>query len=185
MMCRLMPAASVAAVLALAACSGGGTGNSQASIPNAVPATTQSETFADSVNTDATKVLTIHVGFSHAALPTSPYGPLAFYAPNTGATHYFKVKAGSKVKFLNDDKTRHTASGLGIGGFPTSFDNTSGLNPVGTTINSGLTWSSGSLNPGASSKTFTVGPAAVYYFGCYYHYRVNPSMRDVIVSTAS
>jgi plastocyanin len=49
-------------------------------------------------------------------------------------------------------------------------------------INGGLTWASGSLNPGQKSKPFTVGPKGTYYFGCYYHYHVTPSMRDVIVS---
>ncbi len=131
----------------------------------------------------ASAPLTVYVGFKHAAITSPKYGKIAFYAPTTGKTAPIMVKVGSSVVFLNDDTTRHTASGLGTTGFPKSFDNKSGIQAVGTTINAGLTWASGSLNPGQKSKVFTVPKAGTYYFGCYYHDHVTPAMRDVIVAT--
>jgi plastocyanin len=75
----------------------------------------------------------------------------------------------------------HTASGLGSSGFPAGFDNTSGATASGTTIDGGLTWSTGTLTAGQTSSAFTVGPAGDYYFGCFYHYN-SDNMEDVIVS---
>jgi plastocyanin len=171
-----------AAICMLAGCGGGGSaapaGNA---IPNAFLSNSeQPDAVAEAVLGDVAKV--IYVGFGHKALPKSKYGPVAFYAPTKGATAVITVKANSKVSFYNDDTTRHTASGLGSDGFPASFDNTSGLNQVGKVINSTLTWSTGSLNPKQTSIVFTVGKKGTYYFGCYFHYRVSPAMRDVLVS---
>jgi plastocyanin len=170
----------------LAGCGGGGSaGNGAAGAANPVPNaflsnSQQPDAVAEALVGDPAKV--IYVGFGHKALPKSKFGAVAFYAPTTGATAVIYVKSGSKVSFLNDDSTRHTASGLGAGGFPKSFDNTSGVNQVGKVINSSLTWSTGSLNPGQTSVVLTVGAKGTYYFGCYFHYRVDPAMRDVIVS---
>ena len=165
----------------LAGCSGG----SASSTGNALPSTFLShseepDAVAEAVQGDTAKI--IYDGFGHKALDKSKYGPLAFYAPTKGNTAVITVKSNSKVSFLNDDKTRHTASGLGAGGFPASFDNTSGLNQVGKVINSSLTWSTGSISPNQTSIVFTVGAKGTYYFGCYFHYHVDPAMRDVLVS---
>jgi plastocyanin len=181
---RLLISLTAAAFLSLSAC-GGGTSGGAGAVSNSIPDASQdraagSDAFADSLGPDAPKI--IYVGFGHAALKSSKYGPVAFYAPTTGKTAVISVKANSKVEFENDDTTRHTASGLGDSGFPASFDNTSGINQVGKTINSSKTWDTGSLAPNEKSIAFTVGPKGVYYFGCYYHYHVTPAMRNVIVS---
>jgi len=170
----------------LAGCGGGGSAvNSAGSAGNPVPNaflsnSQQPDAVAEAIVGDAAKV--IYVGFGHKALPKSKFGAVAYYAPTTGASAVVYVKSGSNVAFTNDDTTRHTASGLGSSGFPASFDNTSGVNHVGKVVNGALTWSTGSLNPGQTSAVFTVGAKGTYYFGCYFHYRVTPSMRDVIVS---
>jgi len=183
---RSLLVAAVAGSSILAGCGGGGgTAATANSVPLVSSMTRSAEvgTVGSSVSFDAPKI--IYVGFTHAALPKSKYGPVAFYAPTNGPTKLITVKAGAKVAFLNDDTSRHTASGLGSTGFPKSFDNTSGITRNGTAINSGLTWSTGALNPGVTSQTFTVGPAGVYFFGCYYHYSISPAMRDVIVSQST
>jgi plastocyanin len=181
----LTPIGAVAIGL-LAGCGGGGSAANSAGstgnpIPNAFLSNSQQpDAVAEALVGDAAK--TLYVGFGHKALAKSKFGPVAYYAPTAGASAVIYVKSGSKVSFYNDDSTRHTASGLGNGGFPASFDNTSGVNPFGKVINSALTWSTGSLNPHQTSAIFTVGAKGTYYFGCYFHYRVDPSMRDVIVS---
>ncbi len=115
---------------------------------------------------------------------TTTYGVISSYgiSANGSVAQTVSVKTGSQIVFDNNDIfTDHTASGLGVSGFPANFDNSSGATPSGNTINSGTTWSTGNLNAGSESAAFTVGPPAVYYFGCAYHY-TNP-MRDVIIST--
>ena len=125
----------------------------------------------------------VHVGFTHATSNDPTFGEIAFYSNGSGPAAIINAKAGSKVVFLNDGSgVPHTASGLGSTGFPASFDNSNGPNPAGNTIDGGTTWSSGNLDPGATSGVFTVGPPGIYYFGCAYHYPFSPSMRDVIVS---
>ncbi len=176
-------AGAIAFATAVSGCGGGGGSTAPApgapvqSLSRSVNLDAQAES-----NGDAVKPILIHMGFKHTAETSPKYGPIAFYAPNAGITKVITEKAGALVAFLNDDTTRHTASGLGSSGFPASFDNTGGLTPTGNTIDGGTTWSSGSVNPNATSKSFTVGPKGVYYFGCYYHYRVSPSMRDVLIS---
>ena len=141
----------------------------------------------------------VHIGFELKEHTDKTYGPVWYYSPVLGnQANVVFVTHGSLLVFANDEggslKTQHTASGLGSSGFPSSFDNTSGFTQNGTTIDSSLTWSSGTLNPpghlfphGQMSQVFTVGPPGVYYFGCNFHYigvptKNNFSMGDVIVS---
>ncbi len=128
--------------------------------------------------------VTVHIGFNHAK-NQSQFGDISFYAPdfNDPNAEVIVVKVGGKVTFLNDDPsgTPHTASGLGSNGFPKKFDNMNGPVQFGTQIDGGLTWSSGQLNNGQSSQTFTVPVAGTYYFGCYFHFDSN-QMRDVVVA---
>jgi plastocyanin len=126
----------------------------------------------------------VHVGFGYAGGTDPVYGFIADYALDSTSTAVstIAVKAGSRIVFENDDPTApHTASGLGTTGFPTNFDNTSGNTASGSTIDGGLTWSSGYIANAGLSSVFTVGPPGVYYFGCTYHY-ARFSMRDVIIS---
>ena len=180
---RSLLAAAIAAGTAMLAACGGGTGttaNSAIPLAGSMTRSAASDAVASFVTPDAP--LVIHVGFGHAPMKKSKYGPLAFYAPNAGATKVINVKAGAKVVFLNDDTISHTASGLGAQSFPKTFDNKSGPVQTGSKINGGLTWSTGTLSPGTSSQTLTVGPKGVYYFGCFYHYGISTSMRNVIVA---
>jgi plastocyanin len=132
----------------------------------------------------------VHIGFELAEHTDPTYGPVYFYSPTLDKlANVVTVKAGSALVFLNDGTpaTQHTGSGLGTSGFPASFDNSSGFTQSGSTIDSSLTWSTGTLNPGQMSQVFTVGPPGAYYFGCAYHYfttptKTNGSMGDVIVS---
>jgi hypothetical protein len=132
----------------------------------------------------------VHVGFELGENTDPKFGPVWFYSLTPGnKANVVHVAHGSQLVFLNDGTpaTQHTASGLGSSGFPSMFDNTSGTTQSGTTIDSSLTWSTGTLNPGQMSQVFTVGPPGNYWFGCAFHYTVPPtktnsSMGDVIVS---
>ena len=130
----------------------------------------------------------IHIGMKYGAADDPKYGYIDFY---TNAAHAQVIQAthGQTVQFIQDDSPAnfHTASGLGTGGFPSSFNNSSGLNQSGSVIDGGTTWSTGGLQQGQKSQVFTVGPVGVYYFGCAVHYsgkpsQANPSMGDVLVS---
>jgi len=179
---------SLAAVFAasmLAACSGGGSSPSapigtHTAAPTAPPTATPTP-----VASATAQPQVIRVGFGHPAVTDATYGMVQFYSTGstaTSASNVIDIAHGSQVVFLNDGSgVPHTASGLGSSGFPGSFDNTGGATQTGTTIDGGTTWSTGSLNPGSTSAAFTIGPAGVYYFGCFYHYN-SDAMRDVIVS---
>jgi plastocyanin len=129
------------------------------------------------------------MGFQYSpASPQPSYGAVGQYSAIVGAANAAPITeaAGSKVIFVNNDTLSHlahTASGFGTSGFPSQvfpFPNSSGVTASGTAIDSGSTWSTGSINEGAMSSPFTVGPPATYYFGCYYHY--SSQMEDVIIS---
>lgn len=132
------------------------------------------------------------MGFYLGEKTDPTYGAIYYYAPLVaGTAQIITVRSGSEVVFLNDDPLtgiQHTASGLGTGGFPATFTNTSGFTKAGASINGSLTWSTGTLNQRQRSQVFTVGPPGVYYFGCAFHFAGMPtsnfsSMADVIVST--
>jgi len=133
----------------------------------------------------------VFAGFDLKEHTDPKFGAVYFYSPTRdNQANVVMVKAGSQIVFQHDGNPNnqpHTASGLGSSGFPQFFDNTSGTTRSGTTIDSSLTWSTGTLNPGQFSQVFTVGPPGVYYFGCAFHYIGPPtpsfaSMGDVIVS---
>lgn len=135
--------------------------------------------------------LVVHIGFQYNEFTDPTYGPVWYYSSIAGASQadVINVASGSQVVFENDSSpsSPHTASGLGTGPFPPSFDNTSGLKKNGTVIDGSLTWSTGLLTSGQRSQVFTVGPPGTYYFGCGIHYTVPPtktnqSMGDVLVS---
>jgi plastocyanin len=132
----------------------------------------------------------IHIGFELDEFTDPTYGPVWYYALTPGnRAQVVVVKSGSQVVFLNDGppSTQHTAGGFGTSGFPANNDNENPFTQTGSTIDSSLTWSTGTLNPGQSSQVFTVGPPGAYYFGCGFHYAgpptsTNESMGDVLVS---
>ena len=175
-----------ASVFALAGCGG----HSTPGMPSGVLPTTP-DGVVDATSLDLTVTpLVIHVGFDHPEHTDATLGPVYFYSPSkTGTAQVIRVRHGSKLMFLNDDTSGapHTASGFGPTAFPSHFDNTSGMRRSGATINSTLTWSTGTLLHGAKSQVFTVGAVGHYFFGCAFHYTTKPtktnmSMGDVIVS---
>jgi len=171
--------AAVFAAAMLAACSGGG------SSPSAPIGTHTATPTAAPTAAPTAQPQVVRVGFGHLAVTDPTYGLVQYYSTGStasSAANVVTVTHGSQVVFLNDGSgAPHTASGLGSSGFPGSFDNTGGATLTGTTIDGGTTWSTGTLNEGSTSAAFTVGPAGVYYFGCFYHYD-SSTMRDVIVS---
>jgi len=192
---RISPAAPVAVACAavMSACSSSGatvgspmpqSSTAPAQVPSFTPSgPSSSPTSSPSPASSPTaQPQVVHVGFQHLTTTDPTYGQVSFYSPATGNAAVVRVVKNSQVVFSNDGSgSPHTASGFGSTGFPATFDNVSGTTASGTTIDNGMTWSTGSLNPGQTSSAFTV-PAGTYYFGCAYHYNSN-AMRDVIVSS--
>jgi len=116
----------------------------------------------------------IHVSLLKFAKHSSPYGDVAGYSPNV-----LTVQSGATVQFVNDDGFSHTASSVGTNGFPSGnpFSN-SALTQSGKDL-AHANWSTGSLQGGSASQTFTTTTPGTYYFGCFYHY--NTPMRGVII----
>jgi plastocyanin len=184
----ILPLAALAA--GLAACGGGGANYGGApgpaigptvrpTAPPTIPPTTPPTTAPTTPPTANPQV--IHIGFHLGSSNDPKFGAINFYSTGSKA-QVITEKAGAQVVFLNDDGgPPHTGSGLGTGGFPAHFNNTSGATASGTTIDGSLTWSTGALNNGQMSQVLTVGPPGAYFFGCAFHYDSN-QMRDVIVS---
>lgn len=167
-------AMSLAMTAALAACGGGGGGGvtptggggSQSTPPPPVTANT--------------------IGI---ALPSGPIGTVSTSAYGTvgGFTQqtYSQTLAfapGTTVTIRNlSSTTAHTLNVLSTSSFP--------ANPALSTGASGTSsldanYASGSIAPGGS-VTVTLATAGTYYIGCAYHYMNTPSMRDVLIVSAS
>jgi plastocyanin len=181
------------ATAALAACNSSNTTSAPMPRPTTKPSSTPSASPSPSPTPSPTPTAqpqVVHIGFELNDAPSS-FGTVSYYSPTVTPPKaaIVTVKAGSRLVFLNDGGSHgatpspHTASGLGTSGFPPHFDNTSGMTQSGTTIDSSLTWSTGTLSDGPSSfsQVFTVGPPGNYFFGCAFHFD-SDNMRDVIVS---
>ena len=98
------------------------------------------------------------------------------------------LTANTTVKFMNLESgagaVPHTASFLGdySGSYPATFTNTNGFTTASATgsVISSANFSTGSINPGASSAAYNAGGPGMYVFGCAYHYLTN-NMRTVII----
>lgn len=147
-----------ALLLALAACTPGGT-----AVPNGG-------------GTGGGNVTTIDVNLTlHGTPQVTPQGQAAGFSPLVTT-----VSVGTNIRFTNSDTFAHTASFISSGGtFPGAkpFD-ASALGQSGTALSQG--WSSGSLAAGVSSQTIFVDKAGTYLYGCFYHY--SAPMRGVIVA---
>lgn len=158
--------------------------------PSGSPSSTPSPSPTPSPTPTQAAPQVIHIGFELGEFTDPTYGPVWYYGMTPGnVAQVVVVKSGSQVVFLNDGtpQSPHTAGGFGSSGFPAFNDNQNQFTQNGSVIDSSLTWSTGSLNPGQMSQVFTVGPPGVYYFGCGYHYispptQTNQSMGDVLVS---
>ncbi|MBV8531690.1 MAG: hypothetical protein JO104_10265 [Candidatus Eremiobacteraeota bacterium] len=105
----------------------------------------------------------------------TPYGSSLGYSPPVTT-----VAVGSQIHFVNVDSFPHTATAIpGATSFPTGSPfTTKALTQAGTTISSD--WSSGALQPNASSQSITIDQAGTYLFGCFFHY--GAGMRAAIVA---
>jgi plastocyanin len=117
----------------------------------------------------------IHLGLTKYGPTQTPYGEVSGYSPNP-----LVVTQGTVIQFVNDDGFRHTASFLSTTSFPSVGPGVWALSPSGHDI--GVPgWSTGDLVGGAASQTFVASQKGTYFYGCFHHYSLHPSMRGVIV----
>lgn len=171
-------AASLAMTAALVACGGGGGSSGGGGV------TPPSGGGGGSTPPPPVSANTIGI-----ALPSGPigtvtdaqFGALGGFTQNT----YSQVLAfapGTTITIKNLSATNaHTLNVLSTSSFPAS--------PTLSTAASGTStldanYASGSIAPGAS-VTVTLANAGTYYIGCAYHYMTVPSMRDVLIVSAS
>lgn len=117
----------------------------------------------------------IHMSLFKYPPTESQYGEVFAYSPNP-----LIIPQGTVVQFVNDDGFRHTASFLSMSGFPKLGPGVPALTASGTTLSS-PGWSTGDLVGGGASQTFVASSKGTYFYGCFHHYPLNPSMRGVIV----
>ncbi len=105
----------------------------------------------------------------------TPYGTSAAYSPAITT-----VPVGAQIVFKNTDGfCCHTATLIpNATTFPQGY-----IFPISATSQSGTTlsggFSSGAMQPGASSQSITADRSGTYLFGCFFHY--NAPMRAAIV----
>jgi plastocyanin len=182
-----------AAALALAACSGGyggsgsaancasgygggGNGNGAGCVGNPVPHPSPSPVAA-----------LVAVRLQGETASTDPtFGTVIGYQLGTtgNTAQVIHLTANTSVQFTNIDTEAHTATFLGMwaGSYPASIPASSlgaSASPAGTSLST-ANFSSGNLNPGASSLVYSSGGAGMLVFGCFYHY-VSNNMRTVVV----
>jgi plastocyanin len=117
----------------------------------------------------------IHMSLFKYGPSKSQYGTLYAYSPNP-----LVVKQGAIIQFVNDDGFRHTGSYLSTTGFPKLGPGVGALTASGSDI-AVPGWSTGDLVGGGASQTFVASTKGTYFYGCFHHYPLNPSMRGVIV----
>lgn len=89
------------------------------------------------------------------------------------------VSVGTAIRFVNSDSFAHTASSLdNATTFPASSPlSVSALQQNGATLSQ--PWTTGSLQPGATSQVIIADKPGTYLYGCFYHY--GSPMRAVII----
>lgn len=143
-----------ALTLALAACTAGGVATSSNSGGGGV---------------------TIDLSLSQFGPQQTPYGQAGAISPIVTT-----VSVGTQLHFMNSDNfCCHTATLIPNA---TSFPNGSpftqkATQQSGSTLSGGF--SSGAMQPGASSQTITADQPGTYLFGCFFHYAA--PMRAAIV----
>lgn len=120
--------------------------------------------------------VTIDVSLTQFAPSQTPYGQSGAYSPAVTT-----VSVGTQIHFVNVDSFAHTATEIvGASSFPAGSPfNASALQQHGSTL-SGTGFSSGALQPNASSQTITADQPGTYLFGCFFHY--GAPMRAAIVA---
>jgi plastocyanin len=119
--------------------------------------------------------ITIDVSLTQYAPTETPYGQSGGFSPPVTT-----VSVGSQIRFVNVDSFAHTATEIpGATTFPAGSPfNAGALQQKGTTLSGGFT--SGALQPNASSQTITADQPGTYLFGCFFHY--GAPMRAAIVA---
>jgi plastocyanin len=113
--------------------------------------------------------LTLHPAVSTFAGESGGYAP-----PVT------TVAVGTTIDFTNSDSFAHTATLIpGAATFPSgSSFSTTALTQKGSAVS--RYWSTGALQPGASSQTITIDAPGTFIYGCFFHY--GAPMRGAIVA---
>lgn len=119
---------------------------------------------------------TIDVSLTAHAPVSTPYGQSGGYAPPVTM-----AKVGDTIQFHNSDSFAHTATEIPKATtFPSGSPfGISALDQRGSTLSGGF--SSGALQPGATSQTIRADKPGTYLFGCFFHY--GSPMRGAIVVT--
>ena len=120
--------------------------------------------------------VTIDVSLSQFGQPTqTPYGTSLGYRPAITT-----VAVGTQLHFVNVDTFAHTATVIfGATSFPAGSPfNAGALTQSGSTLSG--KWSSGAIQPNASSQTITADRPGTYLYGCFFHY--GGGMRAAIVA---
>jgi plastocyanin len=149
----------IALLIALSACTPGGTLESSAGGPSGGGPVTKID-----IN------LTLH-----SSVTQIPQGSAAGFAPVQT-----NVAVGSFVQFTNSDGFAHTATAIpGASAFPASSPfSVSAQSQSGSTISG--SWSSGVLQAGQSSQLIQIDAPGTYLYGCFFHY--GAPMRGAIVA---
>lgn len=124
--------------------------------------------------TQVASAVTVHVSLLNYPDMSSAYGMIGGFNPALVV-----VARGTVIQFHNEDGFNHTASSIAGTTFPggTPIPSTA-LTPSGSDV-AQAGWSSGLLQSGSYSRSFTTSVVGQYLFGCYYHY--TSGMRGVIV----
>src|SRR5579872_2225311 len=113
----------------------------------------------------ASSVVTIDVNLTLDSPSSTPQGSAGGYRPVTTT-----VSVGTSIRFMNSDSFAHTATSLGTATtFPAASPFSSlALQQYGSVLSQD--WSSGILQPGASSQTIVADKPGTYLYGCFFHY---------------
>lgn len=166
------------AVVALAACSGGGSSGG-----NRIPVTPASATPSATAPPPSTQqVISVALPTTSIGRETDPiFGAIGGYTQAI-YSQVLGFVPGARVMIRNGDSLRpHTLGDTGASAFPATQPAT--LSPIGTgttTFASG--WQSGNLNSNQLIGPITL-QSGTYYIGCAYHY-ASDGMRDVLVVAA-
>ncbi|MBV9333708.1 MAG: hypothetical protein JO146_06850 [Candidatus Eremiobacteraeota bacterium] len=119
--------------------------------------------------------VTINISLSQFGPHSTPYGQSGGFSPSVTT-----VSVGTQLHFTNiDNFCCHTATLIpNATSFPSGSPFTQkATQPSGSTLSGGF--SSGALQPNASSQTITADQPGTYLYGCYFHY--GAPMRAAIV----
>ena len=126
---------------------------------------TPGATHAIAASAVANSVVTIDVNLTLEHPAMLAQGQAAGYSPIATT-----VSVGTGIRFTNTDSFAHTATSIGaLSAFPSASPFTaSALQQSGTLLSQ--SWSTGTLQPGATSQTIVADQPGTYLYGCFFHY---------------